>query len=116
MAGWVSYSLPVPATAAAAAVTATACTSSDVTNLLLATKERPAQPVPKPVQPVQPVVTAPSLLLSEHYHPNTQCRIGLISEVIVISIVNPIATLVSVTFFAILSSHFFPKGFCACRY
>ena len=34
------------------------CTSSDVTNLLLATKERSAQPVPKPVQPV---VTAPSL-------------------------------------------------------
>ena len=53
-------------------------------------------------------------IVSEHYHPNTQCRIGLISEVIVISIVNPIPALFQSLFFAILSFHFFPKGFCAC--
>ena len=44
-----------------------------------------------------------------------QCRIGLISEVIVISIVNPIPALFQSLFFAILSFHFFPKGFCACE-
>ena len=40
--------------------------------------------------------------VTEHYHPNTQCRI--ISEVIVISIVNPIPLLLHGHFFAILSS------------
>ena len=40
-----------------------------------------------------------------------QCRKGLISEVIVIGIVNPIPLFLSLSS-AILSSHFFPKGFC----
>ena len=42
--------------------------------------------------------------VTEHYHPNTQCRIGLISEVIVISIVNPMPLLLHGHFFAILFS------------
>ena len=33
--------------------------------------------------------------VTEQYHPNAQCRIGLISEVIVISIVNPMPLFLS---------------------
>ena len=48
-----------------------------------------------------------------------QCRMGLISEVIMIGIYSDehrqSYAPVSVTFFTILSSHFFPKLFCACQ-
>ena len=50
--------------------------------------------------------------VTEQYHPNTQCRIGLISEVIVISIVNPMPLFLSLICNPILS--FFSKGFCTC--
>ena len=54
-------------------------------------------------------------IVTEHYYPNAQCRIGLISNVIVIdivviSIINPMPLFQSL-FFTILSSHFFPKTF-----
>ena len=48
-------------------------------------------------------------IVTEHYHPNIQCRIGLISEVIVIGIVNPI-----ILFLSLISQFyplFFPKKF-----
>ena len=50
-------------------------------------------------------------IVTEHYHPNTQCRIGLISEVIVISIVNPICPCFSHFFSQSYILSFFPKGF-----
>ena len=43
-----------------------------------------------------------------------QCRIGLISEVIVIGIVNPMPLFPSLFSQSYISSHFFPKGFCTC--
>ena len=53
-------------------------------------------------------------IVTEHYYPNTQCRIGLISNVIVIdivviSIINPMPLFQSL-FFTILSSHFFSQN------
>ena len=55
-------------------------------------------------------------IVTEHYHPNTQCRIGLISEVIVIGIYSDqhhqsYMTWFQSLFFAILSSNFFSKAF-----
>ena len=51
----------------------------------------------------------PILHCNRNYHRNTQCRIGLISEVIVIGIVNPIPLFQSLSCHPILS--FFPKTF-----
>ena len=55
-------------------------------------------------QRAQPIL----YIVTEHYHPNTQCRIGLISEVIVIGIYTDqhlqSYALVSVTFFRLIFS------------
>ena len=55
-------------------------------------------------------------IVTKHYHPSTQCRIGLISKVIgiVISIVNPMPLILSL--FSQSYSHIFSqKSFCACH-